>query len=395
MSRTLLLALFAFLPACELLDELEADGGDEPIASTDARTGSDAPESDGDDDGQRPARAGWTVRNHTCYGDGIDAMWWDADEQSVWIGCGSNASGYGLHHSPDRGETWPAVNTDPRGAVDGRVNAISRSGDGLLYVAGDGLLGSQVVALDTSTAPFGAEPVYAAGATIDDVQLAGSFARNSDGVSVVESANGTAIQVRWSDTAIWRDASGWAGGASVQMQHLMVHDDEFYGVGSTINQAPMVFLPPRGGHVEADGFMLVVVELSQWAQELRTLDIDAGGRMVVGGVDHGADSGVIYVSNDDPRDALDWTEVWVADLLGHDPTWIDGVCRSGDTIAAVGRFATNDEPIALLSTDAGVTWSDLTQQLTSDAPLYRCAFLDGGDTLAVAGGAGFLGFYGL
>ena len=392
MFRTLCFVALASLPACELLEGIDSDG-----ATRLADTGLEPGEAGGSEaeSGNGSKSGGWTLRNHTCYGDGIDAMWWDVNEQSVWIGCGSNTSGYGLHHSPDRGETWPSVSTDPRGAADGRVNAISRSSDGLLYIAGAQLLGSQVVALDTATTPFGAEVVYAAGALIDDVQLAGSFARNEDGVSVVESLNGTQIAVQWTPGGFWQDAAGWAGGASVQMQHLMVHDNEFYGTGSTMNDAPMVFLPPRSGHVEADGFMLSVVSLSQWAQELRNLDIDDAGSLIVGGTDHGANSGVIYISNEDPRNAADWTEVWVADMLGNNPTWIDGVCREGDNVAAVGRFSTNNEPIALLSTDAGQTWSDLTMNLNADAPLYRCAFLDGGQTVAVGGGSGFLGFYGL
>ena len=82
------------------------------------------------------------------------------------------------------------------------------------------------------------------------------------------------------------------------------------------------------------------------------------------------------------------------DLLSG-PTWIDGVCRSGDVVAAVGRFSNNNDPIALLSEDGGASWRDLTIEFTqSGVPsLYRCAFLDDGDTLAVAGAYGFLGFY--
>ncbi len=388
MSRFISLSVLCLLSACEFFEDGDPGDASGDSSLTTPSTGAEPTV------GSPGSSAGWTVRSHTCAGDGIDAMWWDDDEQGVWVGCGSNTSGYGLHHSPDRGETWPAVNTEPRGAVDGRVNAISRSGDGLLYVAGEQLLGAPVVAVDTSASTLEASVVYTAGPTIDDVRLAGSFARNDHGVAVVEALNGTQIAVRWSDTGLWHDAAGWAGGASVQMQHLMVFDNEFYGTGSTMNQAPMVFLPPQAGHDEASGFQLVVVELSPWAQELRNLDIDVDGSMVVGGIDHGVDSGVVYISNGDPRTASDWTEVWVADLLGDAPTWIDGVCRHGDQVAAVGRFSTNDTPIALMSTDAGTTWSDLTPSLSADAPLYRCEFLDGGQTLAVGGGAGFLGFYG-
>jgi len=394
------------LPGCELLEELSTtdtastmstadtgyvDDGTEPAPGQPGQPSSGSP-STGDDDDDA---GGWSTRLHTCYGDGIDAMWFDDDEQNVWIGCGTNTEGYGLHHSPDRGETWPDIQTDPRGATGGRVNAISRSSDGLLYVAGEQLLGAQVVAVDTTTTPYEVEAVYDAGSSFSEVQLAGSFARNDDGMAVVEALNGTQIAVQWSPGGPWLDASGWAGGASVQMQDLEVFDNQFYGTGSTMNMAPMVFLPPRNGHVEADGFNLVVIELSPWAVELRNLGIDDDGQLIAGGVDHGMASGVIYVSNDDPRDADDWTEIYLVDFMGTHPTWIDGVCRHGDTMAAVGRYSTNNDPIALLSEDGGDTWRDLTNELSSSwvPALYRCEFLDDGHTLAVAGGDGWLGFY--
>ena len=411
MNRIATLLVFTtFLPACELLEELEGthdsalvDTGS-PAAAVATSSSTPGPYTEpsstpghgtpvpGD---TQPAR-GWSSGHHPCYGDGIDALWVDADEQRLWVGCGTNTEGYGLHRSADRGATWPDVSTDPRNAVGGRVNAISRSSDGLLYVAGESLLGAQVVALDTTMSPYATTRVYEAGSSFSEVQLAGSFARNDDGVAVVEALNGTQIAVRWSDTSPWQDAAGWAGGVgSVQMQDLEVFDNQFYGTGSTMGQAPMVFLPPRNGHVEEDGFLLHVVELSEWAVELRNLDVDDRGALVAGGVDHGAASGVVYLSGSDPYDAAGWREVYLEDLMGDRPTWIDGVCRQGDLVAAVGRYSTNNDPIALLSEDGGASWRDLTVELTDawTPALYRCAFLDGGRTLLVAGGDGWLGTY--
>jgi len=392
MTRTFI-ALFALatLPACELLDEL---GGDDGVTATDA-DGTD----DGIDDGLPGMAAGprgWTQRNHTCSGDGVDAFFFDTNEQSLFVGCASNAEGYGLQFSPDRGETWPELSTEPRGSLGGRVGAVDRGADGLLYVAGQNLNGNdEVVTVDTSVTPWDVRSEYEAGSSISEVQFAGSFAVNSEGIAVVEALNSTQIAVRWSENGSWKDASGWAGGLSYQMQDMQVHNDEFYATGATMNDAPMLFLPPRNGHVEAEGFNMVVVELDAFAQEMKNLDVDAAGNIVVGGIDHGMASGVIYISNSDPRDGYDYTQVWVEDILSG-PTWIEGVCRDGDVVAAVGRYANNGDAIALLSEDGGTTWSDLTPEFTTSGvpSLYKCEMLDGGSTIAVAGADGFLAFYG-
>ena len=397
MNRILALSALLSLSACDFLEGLAddttgADTGDTADTGTNGTNGTNGTTDDG---GETNHRTGWTERLHTCYGDGVDTMVFDDDEQRLFIGCGSNADGYGLHYSPDRGETWPDFDTDPRSALGSRVTAVDIGADGTLYVAGQNLNGNdEVVSVDTSVSPWEVHTVYEAGSSIQDVQFAGSFAINDDGMAVVEALNGAQIAVRWSETSPWRDAAGWGGGASYQMQDLQVHNNQFYGTGATMNQAPMLYLPPRNGHVESEGFNLVVVDLYEFAQEMRNLDVDADGNIVVGGVDHGLNSGVIYVSNDDPRDAYDYTQVWVEDLL-EGPTWIDGVCRHGDLIAAVGRFSNNNDPIALLSEDGGSSWRDLTLEFTSSGvpSLYRCQFLDDGDTIAVAGASGWLGFY--
>ncbi len=352
MNRIFALAALVSLSACDFLDELAGDSSDESTVDT-SDTGIDGTDlTYGDDDDDAPTgggsnhRTGWTDRNHTCYGDGVDTMHFDDDEQALFIGCGSNADGYGLSYSPDRGETWPDVSTDPRGALGSRVCAVDRAPN---------LNGNdEVVTVDTTVSPWEVHTAYEAGSSIDDVQFAGSIAVNGQGMAVVEALNGTQIAVRWTENGPWQDAAGWGGGASY----------------------------------------LVVGELDQFAQEMRNMDVDADGNIVVGGVDHGLNSGVIYVSNDDPRDAYDYTQVFVEDYLGS-PTWIDGVCRDGDLVAAVGRFSNNNDPIALLSEDGGATWRDLTIEFNKSGipSLYRCQFLDGGDTIAVAGADGYLGFY--
>ena len=82
------------------------------------------------------AAATWLTSSHSCPGGNrTDALHRDADG-TRWVGCGTNAAGYGLFLSENGAASWSAAVVSPEHVLDEfRVNSISRGHDGVLYVA--------------------------------------------------------------------------------------------------------------------------------------------------------------------------------------------------------------------------------------------------------------------
>lgn len=348
----------------------------------------------GDDDGgtTEPPAGDWTFHAHPCVGNRTDALWRD-DDGTLYLGCGSNADGdVGLFVSKDDGATWNEPPTTPPSFFDTwRVLDISRSADGLLYVAGNDTASSRrVVSADTSGASWALDEVYNAGSTVGTSFNVGTFRRTAEGRAVAESHTGTDIQARQSDDAEWQDVSSWDdehGG--LQLLDLEIHDGEFYGCGSTISNPPYLFLPPEPG----SGFGFRVVDLAgdgigSYRGEMWGLAVDDAG-IVVGGVNQDADVGMIYAL--DGADATEMRTFHVSELFPDDATWIRGVCRSGETLYAVGEMQMKGEGIVLRSEDNGATWSNVTPDTGDPAsplpPVQRCIVTADG-TAYIAGGAG-------
>lgn len=324
--------------------------------------------------------AGWSISEHPCFGNRTDTLWLD-DADTAWVGCGSTTSGYGLYLSTNGGGSWAAPTTDPAGYFDDfRVSSVSRSADGLLYVAGTGS-GDRVVSLDTASTPMTVSTAFESmGQTWNSFHV-GTFRRAPDGFAVAESLTGADLAWRQGDDASWQDGYGWwTSGSSFQILDLDELDGDFYGVGSTITQPPHVFVPAEGS-----GFAMDPVALDEGSTgELWGLDADAGG-FVAGGVDQERDVGVVFTTSGDPADPGAWTLLDVSTVAGTDATWIRGVCRDGDRVVAVGEYSRTSDGLVLSSTDGGATWADQTP--LESPPLHRCAFAGG--TLAIAGAEGF------
>ncbi len=120
------------------------------------------------------------------------------------------------------------------------------------------------------------------------------------------------------------------------------------------------------------------------------VDVDASGRVVVGGVDQGAARGMVFVSSIDPYDPNGWTAYDVGTLAPTSPTWIRGVCTNGQRIAAVGEYSMTSDPLLIVSDDGGKTFVDQTPN--APAALSECIVFPNG-SLAVAGGEGFIGVH--
>ncbi len=347
----------------------------------------------------------WTIRTHTCVGNRTDALWCD-DMNTCWVGCGTTTNGEGLFGTTDGGQAWSAATTTPANFFDtGRVNSISRSADGNLYIGGTFANSAAVVALDGAGA---LTEVFTRSNQIDFSFTVGQFRRNADGWAIAESATGTGIVYREGDDAeptdswstgyqFWADNEADDVPNGVQILDLETYDGGFYGVGSLINQPPTVFLPDwTAGSFDFHIVQLAADGLGAYDGELWGIDVDAGG-IVVGGVNQDADQGVIYAIDlaSDATDPSAWTMTDVSSVIPNQTTWVTDVCRDDQTIYAVGRESSEEWGFVLMSNDGGATFSDITPyEMNGESPLpdvSRCQIVDG--TLVVAGAGGLFATY--
>jgi hypothetical protein len=400
--RSVLVVCAAMATGCDLLPLEGSDG-----SKSTSDTGATEPGTGDDDDGTPGTTddtdtgtdtdtdtvsfpEGWTFSSHPCVGYRTDTLWVD-DNGTMWVGCGTTADGYGVYRSRDGGLTWDAPETDPPDYVaDMRVDSITRSTDGVMYIGG--IHGAeQVVALDTSVEPMVVSEVFTSTSQVWNTFQVGAFRRNSQGYAVAESLNGNGLAFRRTDADPFEDGSGWQGSGSYQILDLALHDDQFYGVGSTIAQPPYVYLPPEGGLEPDDAFAMVPIQMSEglgaWIGELWGLDVDDHGVVAVG-VDQDRHVGYVFTSPADPWDLENWRELDVSTIVGDEPSWMRGACRNGATVIAVGEYSSTSMGIVLRSDDDGATFVDITPSDLIDLPaVQRCDVREDG-TVIIAGGNG-------
>ncbi len=376
--------------------------GDDPDTDTEG----DTLDSSGTDDGtdteaetDTDGVARWSTYGHPCPGPNrTDALHRD-DDGTLWVGCGSGATGYGLFYSADGGPSWAEAEVTPEGKLHQfRVSSISRGHDGALYIAGiNANNGDMVLRLDTSESPFPAESVLVAGNQLGTSFHVGTYRERSDGSALAESLNGTDMLYRpdpsvGSDATTWTDTYGWFNGGGAQLLDLVVHDDQFYGAGSTIAEPPRVFLPPT---TDTEPYNFVTVQMDHPKGELWGIAVDES-RVVAVGMNQVDNVGRVYVSGSDPYDAGGYTAHSLHDLIGVDAsvvTWARGVCMQDDRIAVVGERQplSSNTGIVVLSTDGGETFTDVTPE-DVPATVSKCLFRPDG-ALEAAGADGFVGIY--
>ncbi len=315
------------------------------------------------------------VAAHPCGGNRTDALWHDAPS-TFFVGCGTTTEGRGLYRSQDGGASWAAVP-----AFDTwRVDDVRRAADGRLYVAGrDTAGGARVAWLDGDAAT----PVWSATSTASfDVYR---FARAADGRAMGESLTGNDILFRADDAEDFTVTSDWpTDGASYQMLDLTLHAEQFYAVGSTIAQPPVVFVPG-----DAHGALQPVQIAPERTGELWGLALSDDVFVAVG-IDQNENVGLLAVAGADPSDAAGWNVRMIDDLVDG-RSWLRGACARGASVVAVGERQPlrNGGAIVLRSDDAGATWRVVE---LDDAPsaLHRCAFTEAG--VVVTGTVGFFGY---
>ncbi|MEZ4323386.1 MAG: hypothetical protein R3F61_38330, partial [Myxococcota bacterium] len=334
----------------------------------------------------------WRVWSHPCAGNRTDALLVEDAGDTVFVGCGTVTTGTGLYTSTDAGATWGPISTTPVGFLASwRVNTLQRGDDGLLYVGGIDTTGIGRV---VSVSPTGAiaSVLENAGQTWNAMTV-GTFRRTPSGDMVAESLTGYDTAFRGAADAAFVDGDHWeTDGSNFQILDLENVGEDFYGVGSTINEPPVVFLPPVGGRT---GFQMTPVVLASgifaYSGELWDLHVDGDGLVAVG-VDQGADRGVIFTNDGvDPYQASNWLRFDAATLIPNDATWFRGACRAGDRTVAVGEYSALADGLVVISDDGGTTWEELALP-TGTGPVQRCTGSADG-SIRFAGSDGFYAIF--
>lgn len=350
------------------------------------------------------AASGWTLRTHGCAGfNRTDALLVEPDGK-LWVGCGTNTTGFGLYTSSDEGLSWSAVSTSPANELTSfRVSGIERGDDGLLYVAGTNNGNSDMIlSLDTSSTPAVTAKVLQAGSFVGTSFHVGDLSVLSGGRIFAESLTGHGAL--WRPNAStpasgnsWTDAYYWSTGAepAYQILDLYTHEGKIYGAGSTISEPPYVFLPPRGANKQP--YEMEVVALPNtggWIGEMWGVAAN-DERVVVVGIDQLANVGKIFVSGADPYAPAGYTVHDLPDIVGAGGvgTWARGVCMRGDQIVVVGERQPlgSNTGLAMRSTDGGQTFTDITPSAPG-ASLSKCSIRADG-SVVVAGAGSFFGLY--
>ena len=277
----------------------------------------------------RAVEVSWNEYTHPCIGNRTDALWCD-DASTCFVGCGTTTNGQGMYTTADGGENWDSLTTSPVGLLDDmRVNSISRSSNGHLYIGGNGPGDNRVVSMDSSgnlTVEHEAQ-----GQTWNTFQV-GSFRRADNGFAISESLTGSDIISRSNDTSNWTDHYGWwadYNSAGLQILDMESLGNEIYGCGSTINTPPQVMIP------SADGNIFESVQLASGDNEYpgEMWGIDAHTTIIaVGGINQDRDVGMSYhaptsanLSASDTWQSFDFSVV-----LPDKASWVRDVCVDSD-----------------------------------------------------------------
>lgn len=345
-----------------------------------------------------PATAGgWLTSVHTCPGQNrTDALFLDTGGR-IWAGCGTAATGYGLSVSYDMGATWDRPQVTPANILDSfRVNSISRGRDGHLKIAGfDATTRNMVLSLDTSGTPSPGS-TYAVSLVLVGVPQVGrqfhvGTYREKPVRFIAESLTSNhVLHAPWSTGS---SASDWeALSLPSQMTDLVMHDNRFWGTGSSISEPPKLFLPPENQNATVPITIETPALPTAWTGELWGLAVNES-RLVATGVHQGPTKGKILVSGPDPRDMDDYTELEISGIISNNNpdarTWGRGVCMQGNQVVVVGERQPLGQHtgIVLHSGNGGVSFSNITPSGVAST-ISKCQFADDG-SLLVAGSGGY------
>ncbi|MCK5829044.1 MAG: hypothetical protein KAH20_01950 [Methylococcales bacterium] len=340
---------------------------------------------------------GWSSFTHPCNENQTDALWWDSDDKTVWVGCGTGSTGRGLWKSPDGGESWGQV----AGFMETwRVNGIRRAADNRLYVSGtDTSSKNIVVSFDTTVPVLDGRLELKRTNKITLSFTAEHILVDDAGNAFTDSLTGAGSAYRKAGADGWTGInSGWTSdGSSHQILDMVLFNNKIYGVGSSIAKPPVVFLPAKNA---SDFYKMTPVDLSK-SDELSTIIGEMWGvtvvdkqRVVAVGINQNRNVGLVFASRSNPYDAKDYHKFDVSTIVPNTSSWMRGVCSQGNNVVAVGE----KQPLkigsglVLLSTDGGISFKNITDSNIKATTVSRCQFLNDG-RVAVAGSGGYVGIY--
>jgi len=215
------------------------DNNDDQVAPQvdDGNDGVGIDDNNDDDDDQNdntPASNTWSQLTQPCGGTHTDAFWFD-DRDNGYIGCGTNASGFGLFVTIDGGVTWD----EELNFQEVRINDIFRAADGKLYATGtDTAGGFEVFEIDESGAQRQLVGLYSgSNSAFTAVSQGENIAVTDDGQMFVDSLTGTQTAYRDAGETNFMELDTFLSGAqpSEQMSRVIAFNNRFWGVGSVIN----------------------------------------------------------------------------------------------------------------------------------------------------------------
>lgn len=405
------LCLFAPVGGCDLPGDSDEGGsagattgtpGDDDGGS--GSTGSDVGQvtSDGSDSGSDGSGSGgmadetgggpqvWSELPGPCGGSATNAMWFD-DEDNGFVGCGENAEGTGLFVTIDGGASW-----EPQmkfGNV--RTMDIRRGPDGVLYGAGtDQLDGFSMWSVDESGAQLEPVGLYTpSNNAFTSVGQGENAAVTAAGQILVDSLTGTSAAYRPAGGEFEEHRS--VGEAAIadpdnapafQVRRIVAFGEQFYAVGSLINDPARVHLPSL---MPGATFHFQTVQLQPDTRDGELLDMHMWSEthMIVAGHDQSERYPLIYVVDGDPYVGENWQQVALWDSGLEYEGGINDIDVVGDTVVAVGeKFPTSSGGFVVVSHDAGLTWEDITPDEGGAGALSAVKLFDGGEMIVGGGG---------
>ena len=339
----------------------------------------------------------WATFTHPCKENQTDALWWDNDNKSVWVGCGTGASGRGLWTSKDAGQSWAQIS----GFMEQwRVNGIRRAADNRLYVSGtDTNSKNIVVSFDTNQSPIKGRLELERTNKISLSFTAEHIMVDATGNAFTDSLTGAGSAYRKAGSNAWTGLdSGWTSdGSSHQILDMTLFDNKIYAVGSSIAKPPVVFLPTLNA---ADFYTMTPVDLSKGDSlnkiigEMWGVTVLDKKRVIAVGVNQNRNVGLIFASKNNPYDANDYHKFDVSTIVTGTSSWMRGVCSQGNNVVAVGEKQPlkKGTGLVLLSTDGGLNFKNITDPNINATTVSRCQFLTDG-RISVAGSGGYVGIY--